>query len=718
MTAHFNDYEKCAKEIIANVGKKIVIGVPLGLGKPIGTLNALFQLALNDSSIDLTILTGLTLAHPTLKNELEKRFVEPLLDRVLKDYEDPLYEKYRVSQQLPANIHVIEFFLTPGKFLHNAYVQQNYISSSYTSVVRDVSNLGINVLAQQVATSATQADLYSLSCNSDLFHGTRDFLLQSESAGKKIAIIAEINANLPFMHGELAEVKASIFTHVVDAKQYRSLFAIPRDEISMQDHLIGLYTSTLIKDDGCLQIGIGTLSNALANALIFRQRENDRYRELMIQLNHHKLLDESIAKSGSLDVFKKGLYASTEMLSDEYLQLYKEGILKKRVYDHIGLQTLLNNGDISETVTPEIIDNLINHHIIHKKISSADIQFLKRFGIFKNDISYQHHQIILASGESISADLTDPKAKAAILNSCLGDNLKSGKIIHAAFFFGSVDLYETLHHLPEEESQLIEMTAVARTNSILMSPDLFKLQRKNARFVNSSLMVTLVGGIISDGLKNYQELSGVGGQYDFVSMANQLPCARSIINFRATRETKGKVQSNIVWDYPNSTISRYLRDIIVTEYGVADCRSKTDAEVIKAILNIADSRFQPELLKIAKAAGKLQSGYQIPAIFQNNYPEAIEKIMRPIQKKGYCKPYPFGSDLTADEQILARALLTLKNASTMKLFTLTLASFFFLQDDAKFATLLQRMKLKSVKTLKEYIYKKLLKYSLHSLMKI
>ena len=44
------------------------------------------------------------------------------------------------------------------------------------------------------------------------------------------------------------------------------------------------------------------------------------------------------------------------------------------------------------------------------------------------------------------------------------------------------------------------------------------------------------------------------------------------------------------------TIPRHLRDVIVTEYGVADLRGKSDADVIAAMLAVADSRFQAELV--------------------------------------------------------------------------------------------------------------------------
>ncbi len=54
-------------------------------------------------------------------------------------------------------------------------------------------------------------------------------------------------------------------------------------------------------------------------------------------------------------------------------------------------------------------------------------------------------------------------------------------------------------------------------------------------------------------------------------------------------------------------------DVYITEYGVADVRGQSDAEVIKRLLVIPDSWFQDELLARAKANGKIDKDYQIPA---------------------------------------------------------------------------------------------------------
>ena len=137
------------------------------------------------------------------------------------------------------------------------------------------------------------------------------------------------------------------------------------------------------------------------------------------------------------------------------------------------------------------------------------------------------------------------------------------------------------------------------------------------------MMATLMGAVVSDGLENGQVVSGVGGQYNFVAQAFALQGARSILTVEATRQAGAKAQSNIRWSYGHETIPRHLRDVVVTEYGVADLRGKSDADVIAAMLQVADSRFQAELARQAKDAGKLPKNFEIPAAHRENFPERI-----------------------------------------------------------------------------------------------
>lgn len=705
MPTFYDDYDRAAHGLIEYLGKKIVLGIPIGIGKPIGFINALYRLAEIDRSIDLTIITGLTLAKPTYHNELERRFAEPILKRILGDYQDPLYEVARVKQCLPDNIRVIEFFLSPGKFLKNAYVQQNYINSKYTSVIEDVFNLSINALAQQVAVSHNHENKLSLSCNSDLsLDVMRRFNKQPSGS---FATVAEVNANLPFMHGE-AMLKQEAFTHVVDVKHYRQLFALPLGELSIQDHFIGVYTSTLIKDESCIQIGIGKMGDAIANALIMRHEDNEAYQTLLEDLKVYTKFGMIINKIGETNPFHHGLYGSTEMWSDEYLNLYQHQILKKQVYDNIGLQQLINTGHIKENFSSDILDVLMAEGIINPVLNSKDIEFLIHFGIFKEGINHQDGKLILNYNETYSVDLTNIENKKLILMHCLGKSLKNGKFLHAGFFIGSQKFYKDLQNLDEYELEKIDMTTINRTNRLTWNEPLLKLQRKEARLINSCMMITLNGQLVSDGLKNNLEVSGVGGQFDFVSMAFQLENARSIINCHSTWKRGNKVLSNIVWEYPNITIPHYFKDIFITEYGIADCRGKIDKDSIKAILNITDSRFQRKLLTLAKRYGKIEKHYEIPTIFCQNYPERLQKLAAIWRDKGYLKPYPFGTELTGDEEILKNKLLYLKHCSKWTLLWLMIKGVFLHKSKIKYQVYLKRLDLWSPKNLKEHLLARLI----------
>src|SRR5437588_7934177 len=61
-------------------------------------------------------------------------------------------------------------------------------------------------------------------------------------------------------------------------------------------------------------------------------------------------------------------------------------------------------------------------------------------------------------------------------------------------------------------------------------------------------------------------------------MAHALEDGRSILMIRSTKEEDGRLLSNIRWSYGHVTIPRHLRDIVVTEYGIADLRGRSDAE--------------------------------------------------------------------------------------------------------------------------------------------
>ena len=237
-----------------------------------------------------------------------------------------------------------------------------------------------------------------------------------------------------------------------------------------------------------------------------------------------------------------------------------------------------------------------------------------------------------------------------------------GVMLHGAFFLGPKSFYRALREMPGEQIARIRMMPVSFTNQLYGDEDAKRRDRVDARFVNTAMMATLMGAAISDGLDNGQVVSGVGGQYNFVAQAFALEGARSILALESTRQAGAKTHSNIRWNYGHQTIPRHLRDVFVTEYGVADVRGKSDAETIAAMLQVTDSRFQDELAKTAKDAGKLPKNFEIPRAHRGNFPERVSDALKPAREAGLLPSFPFGTDFTEVEQRLIPALQLLREA--------------------------------------------------------
>ena len=237
-----------------------------------------------------------------------------------------------------------------------------------------------------------------------------------------------------------------------------------------------------------------------------------------------------------------------------------------------------------------------------------------------------------------------------------------GVALHGAFFLGPKSFYRALREMAPDRLARIQMMPVSFTNELYGDEAAKRRARVDARFVNNAMMATLMGAAVSDGLEDGQVVSGVGGQYNFVAQAFALAGARAILTVEATRQGKARTHSNIRWNYGHLTIPRHLRDVTVTEYGVADLRGKSDADVIAAMLGVADSRFQGELSRQAKDAGKLPKNFEIPAGKRENFPERIKAALQPAREAGLLPSFPFGSDFTDTEQRLIPALQVLQEA--------------------------------------------------------
>lgn len=623
-------FDDIIDRVVERLGRKIVVGLPLGLGKPNRLINALYRRAAKDPGIELEIVTALSLDVPQPGHWLEARLMGPIVERLFgADYPRLDYLVDLKKNRLPENIRVTEFYFQSGAALGNAGMQRHYVSSNYTHVARDLIDRGVNLLFQLVARDS-QGRL-SLSCNPDV---TLDLVRRAENrSGYDIYSVAQVHPDLPYMYGD-AEVPQDYFDEVIDDDPAQPLFALPRQPISLQDFAVGFHAGQLIADGGTLQIGIGSLSDALVYSLIMRQENNDTYRKAA-----RALACPVPAGIGDETPFEEGLYGASEMFMDGFMHLYSAGILKREVFE--------------------------------------DITVMRRAN----------------AGMSV-------------------EDAGSGAVMDGGFFLGSRPFYDFLNALDESERPRFRMHGVGRINQLYGGREALEVeQRRHARFVNTCMMMTLTGAAVSDGLENYQVVSGVGGQYNFVAMAHAMDDGRSILMLRATRESRSGTSSNIVWQYPHNTIPRHLRDIVVTEYGAVDLRGKTDEECIQSMILIADARFQDELAEQAKKAGKLDPRWSVPEEARRNTPEALELALAQFNSAGAFADYPFGSDFTDVEQRLIPALQRLKNLGRSKL---ALARAALSGRPADFPAELARLGLDSPGSLGEKLYARLVAASLRA----
>jgi len=433
------------------------------------------------------------------------------------------------------------------------------------------------------------------------------------------------------------------------------LFGVPKPVVSVSDYMIGIHVSPLIKDGGTIQVGIGALGDAIVAGLVLRNEHNDVYQDLLQKAGIIKKHGELITKLGGTDTFKEGLYGSSEMFVDAFMELYNSNILKRQVFDNVPIMKLINEGYLAvDNIPADIIDRLLEMKAIQPILTQEDFEFLTEYGILRSDLKYEN-SIIIDGETSYSADMSD-EANRTEIRKLLGKELRNGKVIESAFFVGPQKFYQWLRDMSEEERQLFSMAGVEKVNQLYGEEELRALQRKDGRFINTGMVATVFGGVASEQLEDGQVVAGIGGQYNFVSMAHALPDGRSIIMIKSTRGQGRKLKSNIVFTYGTCSIPRHLRDIIVTEYGIAYLRGKPEKEVIAEIINIADSRFQEQLLTQAKKAGKIPMDYEIPEECRHNTPEKLKALLAPYQAQGYFPRFPFGTDFTEDDADLVGAL--------------------------------------------------------------
>ena len=122
----------------------------------------------------------------------------------------------------------------------------------------------------------------------------------------------------------------------------------------------------------------------------------------------------------------------------------------------------------------------------------------------------------------------------------------------------------------------------------------------NVLAINSALAVDLTGQIAAESL-GATMMSTTGGQLAFAIGAHLSKGGRSIVTLHST--VKGETVSCIVPALSPGTIvtvPRVLADVVVTEYGIAHLRGKTQRERAQALISVAHPDFRAQLTKEAE----------------------------------------------------------------------------------------------------------------------
>ena len=131
--------ELAVDALLARLGKRVACGTPLGLGKPVPLLNALYARALGDPQLRLSIFTALSLEVPGASGELERRFLAPFLRRMFDGVPQLDYLRDLRAGRQPANVVLNEFYFRPGAMLgidrkstrlNSSHIQKSRMPSS------------------------------------------------------------------------------------------------------------------------------------------------------------------------------------------------------------------------------------------------------------------------------------------------------------------------------------------------------------------------------------------------------------------------------------------------------------------------------------------------------------------------------------------------------------------------------------------------------------
>ena len=164
--------------------------------------------------------------------------------------------------------------------------------------------------------------------------------------------------------------------------------------------------------------------------------------------------------------------------------------------------------------------------------------------------------------------------------------LHRGQIV-ATFIMGSQKLYEFIDDNPN-----IYMAPATYVNDPYVIAE-----NDNMVSINSCVQIDLMGQVCAESI-GLKQISGVGGQVDFIRGANLSKNGLPIIAMESTT-ANGRVSKIVPFLNEGATVTTSRNDvgIIVTEFGIADLRGKSLRARAQALIEIAHPNFRGELIK-------------------------------------------------------------------------------------------------------------------------
>lgn len=653
MTEVLESLELAVDRLLARIPGPLHVGAPLGLGKPHRLLNALYGRIERDPARTLHLYTALSLDVPEGSSDLERRFLAPFVARFYDDADDGGDASDNPFPRLGYVTAQKRDALPANVVVEEFYLQSGALLGS-TQAQRHYASLNYTHVARALADRGVNCIVQKVAANAD---GTR-LSLSSNTDLTFDAVDAIVASGLP-RPVLVAEIDPRLpwldGVAAVHADWFDFIVAPPPP----YPLLFGLPRQPV----GDADYAIGLYASALV-------RDGGTL-QIGIGALSDALCHALVLRHTDNATYRRLLQALDPALASHPAVVASGGLdpLPQGLY---GCSEMINEG----------FKRLVESGVMRRKVVEKE-SLMQR--------------VVDGGASELDLDLLE----------------RDGEFLHGAFYLGSPDFYDWLRTLEDDTRRGIGMRRVSEVNELYGGNEtLERLQRRHARFFNTCMMATALGAAVSDALEDGRVVSGVGGQYNFVAMAHALPDARSVLLLRAARDAGGRPASNIRWNYGHCTIPRHLRDLYISEYGIADVRGRTDEDCVLAMAAIADARFAPGLVATARDNGKLRKDFVAPASWQRNTPQTLRDTLAPFRADGTLPDYPLGCDFTDVEQRLVKALGWLKaNTASISSKARTILAALASPGTGD-AEAMQRMGLDRPSGLGERLHARLLRYAL------